>query len=161
MAKPFPTEQIKEAAAIYYQYRSYAETARRCAEAWGRPVSRQQIQYWDDNSEVFQDGQKQEATRTDKKLSAKMLALETKALELCIEMMAEKPDSVKFKEAAWAAAVMHDKRQVLEGKATSISGPSQSFLDRLTDIESKLTERNAERAAEKKLGGVVARFPQK
>ena len=162
MSEPFSKEQRIEAGMEYYQWQSYTQTAEKLSIRWGREVSKQILKYWDDNSEDFREGKKRGALSVDRKLTSKFAKIAEKSAELVLEHL-EDPDKrkeLKPKDVAWIGFWAHDKRQVAEGKATSIRGPDKGFSERLAKMEETLAERNQKRSVEK-ITSKVTRFPSK
>lgn len=136
----FTTDDKFEAAALYYQYGNYREVER---QTEGR-ISARLCKYWHDNDDKFSEGMDKASRVADKKLSAKFLQLANGCVD---EMLArlKDPEALKkiyFRELSMTGGIYHDKRQVIEGKATSIRGTSKGEMERLNELAEEMNKRH-------------------
>jgi len=163
IANPVYTVDDKnDAAMAYYQYGEYTEASRQIGER----VPARTIKNWHDNCPIFQDGMKKAAGIADKRLGSKIYRAESLALDHVIEQLTDKETkkTIKARDAGWLAAVFHDKRLVLEGKASTISKSYSKGSNEELDALAKTLESRASESAKAQFdlkGSNITRFKTK
>ena len=135
------SEQIQHAGMVFYQTRNVIETSRQVGIPKDTLYS-----YESTGNEAWERGKKQEATAVDKRLSKEFLRVTERAIELIHERLDNPATRSKLalRDISWMGAVYHDKRQVLEGKPTTISGSSKAAERKLKELSDIFLKGKAE-----------------
>ena len=155
----YTREDKYAAAACYYLYGDFKKAAETCglAEKYGRKVAsvRRNITNWfNEHDDMFMQGLDKASKELDKKLLSKIAKVEEMALDRAIGSLSDPESKIPAKDATWIAGLMHDKRQIMEGKAVSITTSSSDVKSRLDELEKELHKR-AEKAKKPSLSVVA------
>jgi len=149
----YTAEQIQHAGMMWYQYRNFRKVSRETDIPW------ETMKMWEsEGQEHWEIGKKREASSVDKRLSVKMLKITEGAMDFLQEQLddPEQRKGLKTRDVSLMGAIYHDKRQVLEGKPTTISGKGSVAVERrLEEIAEALDK------ADKRKGGSVSLFSVK
>jgi len=131
----YTAEQIQTAGMLFYQNRNIAQTAREC----GIPKL-SLYKYEREGDENWEKGKRREATIVDKRLSRRFLEVTERAVDFLIENFddPEKRKKLQPRDVSWMGVTYHDKRQILEGKPTTISASSKAAEARLKELSEVL-----------------------
>jgi len=139
MAKKYNAEDRRRAALVYASYGSYAKVE----EDTG--YNQRTVKMWHDTCKVFNDALKKIDASADKSLSRDFQKFVQKGITHALDAIDNyDPEKIKFKDLIWSIAVIHDKRQVLEGKAVAHTGQPQHTNEMLDDLAKALDKRRAD-----------------
>lgn len=137
----FTKAEKREAAALFFATNSFTEVEK---QSGGRFKART-VKTWEADDEAFLEAYEACSRMGGKELIGKMRKFVDKSLDLAAEQLDDPESGIKFRDLVLAAGIIHDKRQVMEGKATTRSGSGEGVASMLEEVERQLAAKAAKR----------------
>jgi hypothetical protein len=140
----YTKKEKQEAAALYFTCNSFAEVEK---QSGGRFKART-VKMWETDDEDFLTAYEACATMGGKELIGKMRKFVDKSLSMATDQLDDPDVDIKFRDLVLAAGIIHDKRQVMEGKVTTRSGSGEGMASMLEEAERQLAIKAEKRTKE-------------